>query len=96
MTNQDVALELVYLNAKIQMLTTTLAILLASFSVRTDDGKSLSEFHAELVEKLPKGYTERVAALHDGQRDALADLSRMVDQFSDGKTKATMQVVGRP
>ena len=88
MTNEELARELVYLNAKISMLTLVLANLLAD-SVRTADGKDLSELLAELIQKLPKGYTERIAALHDGQRDALTDLSRMIDQFSNGKTTVT-------
>ena len=96
MTNQELARELVYLDAKIGVLTTMLASLLAALSVRTNDGENFSEFLAELVEKLPKGYTERIAVVHDGKRDALTDLSQKIDRFFDGKTKATMQVVVRP
>ena len=89
MTNQQLARELVYLDAKIGILMTTLAILLASFSIRTEGDKNLSEFLTELIEKLPNGYTEDMAAVHDGKRDALADLSRMIDKFS-GKMTVTV------
>ena len=89
MTNEELARELVYLDAKIGVLTLMLANLLAAFSIRVDDGKDLSSFLAELVQKLPKGYTESMAVVHDGKRDALTDLSRMVDQLSNGKTTVT-------
>ena len=91
MTKEELARELVYLDAKIGILTTMLATLLASFSVRTDDGKDFSEFLAKLVEKLPKGYTEGMTVVHDGKRDALTDLSRMIERFSkDGKMRVAI------
>ena len=91
MTKEELARELVYLDAKIGILTTVLATLLAAFPIRTDDGKDLSGFLTELTEKLPKGYTERVAVVHDGKRDALTDLSRMIDRISkDGKPRVTI------
>ncbi len=90
MTKEKLARELVYLDAKIGILTTVLATLLASLSVRTDDGRDFSEFLAELIKKLPKGYTEHMAGVHDGKRDALTDLSRLIDRFADGKMTVTV------
>ena len=88
MTKEELAHELVCLDAKISTLTTIIATLMASFGVRTDDGKNFSEFLAELAQKLPKGYTKTGAAVHDGKYDALTDLSRMIDRFSkDGKMR---------
>ena len=88
MTKEELARELVYLDAKIGTLTTIVATLIAPLGVRTDDGKNFSEFIAELAQKLPKGYTKTGAAVHDGKHDALTDLSRMIDRLSkDGKMR---------
>ena len=91
MTKRELALEVIYLDAKIGMLTTMLASLLGALSVRIDDGKNVSEFLSELVEKLPKGYTDLNAVVHDGKRDALTDLSQMIERFSDGKMRITIR-----
>ena len=86
MTNEELARQVSYVNAKINALIAAIAIPLAAFPVRTHDGKNFSEFLGELVEELPKGRTEHAAAAHKGARDALTRLSKKIDAISDSVT----------
>lgn len=86
MTNEELTRQVIYLNAKINALTAAVAIPLAAFPTRTEDGKDLSGLLGEMVKKMSKGRTEHTAARHDGARDALTRLSRLVDKMSDSVT----------
>ena len=67
-----------YLDGKVATLTTVLSGLIDALGVRTDPDYDFDKFAAELMKKLPQGYTKRDAAFNDGKRDALRGLSQIM------------------
>ena len=88
--NERLVCELLYLNGKVTVLTIMLGALIDALAVRVGPDYDFDKFAAELMDKIPKGYTERRAAFNDGKRDGLKELSRVMSGRSKRGVRSSL------
>ena len=80
--NERLRCDLLYLDGKVAVLTIMLGALIDALAVRVSPDYDFDKFAAELMDKIPKGYTEHRAAFNDGRREGLRELSRIMSERS--------------
>ena len=81
--------NLLYLHGQVAILTKMVGALIDALGLKIGPDHDFDEFAAELMKKIPKGYTPELAAFADGQRESLRELARLMSERAKRRMRSS-------